>query len=411
MKPTFADRINDVPRSFLREILKVAISDNIISFAGGLPNRSLFPVDAIRAAADMVLSTDASSALQYGSSEGYRPLREWIADRYRLRSGLEISADNVLITTGSQQGLDLLGKVLLNEGDTVAIEEPGYLGAIQAFSAYRARFGAVPLTSTGADADALANVMHTHQPKLFYTVPNFQNPSGISYDETCREAVARVIQPSNTVLVEDDPYHELRFRGQAGTSFAHLAAEHTVMLGSFSKIVAPSFRVGWLVADAPLLDKLLVAKQATDLHTSEITQRILHRYLLDNDVDAHIELIRDGYGARCRAMLDALHQHFPADCSFTEPQGGMFLWVTLGAGLSSMALFDHAIDAGVAFVPGIPFYTAVASTNTLRLNFSCADPDMIEVGIRRLADSVHALRESSTVEKATQSRASRSTGM
>lgn len=391
MKPTFADRINDVPRSFLREILKVAINDQVISFAGGLPNRALFPVEAIRAAADEVLSSDAGSALQYGSSEGYRPLREWIADRYRLRNGLNIEADNVLITTGSQQGLDLLGKVLLNEGDTVAIEEPGYLGAIQAFSVYRARFAAVPLTDSGANTDVLAHVLRTHQPKLFYTVPNFQNPSGISYDEHCREVVARMIRSSNTVLIEDDPYHELRFRGQTKTSFAHLAAEHTVMLGSFSKIVAPSFRVGWLVANPTLMEKLLVAKQATDLHTSEITQRILYRYLIENDVDAHIERIRNGYGERCRAMLNALQRHVPSDCRYTEPDGGMFLWVTLGSGLSSMALFDHAIAAGVAFVPGIPFYTGTAAKDTLRLNFSCADTQMIEIGIQRLADSINAL--------------------
>ncbi len=389
MKPTFADRINDVPRSFLREILKVAISDDVISFAGGLPNRALFPAEAVRAAASAVLGDDAGSALQYGSLEGYAPLREWIAARYRRR-GVDVDAADVLVTTGSQQGLDLLGKVLLNEGDAVAIEQPGYLGAIQAFSIYRPQFAGVPLTENGADAGALQSVLESRRPRLFYTVPTFQNPSGVSYDEACRREVAEVIGASNTWLIEDDPYHELRFSGAPATSFASLAPEHTVMLGSFSKIVAPSLRVGWLVARGELMDKLVVAKQATDLHTSEVTQRIVLRYLADNDLDAHIELIRERYGAQCRAMLDALARHFPADCRYTEPQGGMFLWLTLD-GVSSMALFDRAIEHGVAFVPGLPFYTGAPEENTLRLNFSCADIDTIDTGIARLAESLRAL--------------------
>lgn len=389
MKPTFADRINDVPRSFLREILKVAVSDDVISFAGGLPNRALFPADAIRAAADAVLVSDAGSALQYGSSEGYRPLREWIAARYHSR-GLDVAADDVLVTTGSQQGLDLIGKVLLNEGDTVAIEEPGYLGAIQAFSIYRPDFAGVPLTGDGIDVDHLGVVLRERGPRLFYTVPNFQNPSGVTYSAACREAVSAEIRDSDTLIVEDDPYGELRFTGEPQPSMAALAPEHTVMLGSFSKIVAPSFRVGWLVARGELMNRLVIAKQATDLHTSEITQRVLYRYLVDNDVDAHIARIRACYGAQCRAMLDALAREFPADCRHTGPEGGMFLWINL-QGRSSMAVFDHAIANGVAFVPGHPFYTGEPRPDTLRLNFSCTGMDAIDEGIRRLAESVRAI--------------------
>lgn len=390
MKPTFADRINDVPRSFLREILKVAINDKVISFAGGLPNRALFPAAAIRAAADRVFAEDAGSALQYGGSEGYRPLREWIAARYLDQRGMAVDADDVLITTGSQQGLDLLGKVLLNEGDTVAIEEPGYLGAIQAFSVYRPRFAPVPLLASGVDTAALATVVAERAPRLFYTVPNFQNPTGGSYDDACRQTVARIIDGSNCLLVEDDPYHELRFAGSPSASFASLAPAHTVMLGSFSKIVAPSLRVGWLVARGELMDKLVVAKQATDLHTSEITQRIVHRYLLDNDIDAHVALIRERYGAQCAAMLEALDRYLPGHCHYTRPDGGMFAWVTV-EGCSSMTLFDRAIAAGVAFVPGLPFYTGTPREDTLRLNFSCADEATIETGVQRLAESLRAL--------------------
>lgn len=385
MDAPFADRINDVPRSFLREILKVAVADDVISFAGGLPDRSLFPADAIRAAADRVLTEDAGSALQYGSSEGFGPLREWIAARYRAR-GVEVDAGDVLVTTGSQQALDLLGKVLVNDGDAVAIEEPGYLGAIQALSLYRPRFHPVPIGANGADPEVLARAIAAARPKLFYTVPNFQNPTGASYDEAHRTAIAEIIAAGRTWLVEDDPYHELRFSGRAKPSFASLVPERTVLVGSFSKIVAPSLRIGWMVAPPPLMEKLVIARQAADLHTGELSQRIVHRYLADNDIDAHIAVIRAAYGARCRAMADALARDFGGLGTFTVPEGGMFLWLTLGGGVSSMALFERAVARGVAFVPGAPFYTGAPAQNTLRLNFSCAGDADIAEGMARLAD-------------------------
>jgi 2-aminoadipate transaminase len=393
-RPAFADRINDVPRSFLREILKVAISEDVISFAGGLPNRDLFPVDAIRAAADRVFVEEGRSALQYGSSEGYLPLREYIAARYRSRFGLEVDPARVLITSGSQQGLDLVGKTLLNEGDPVAIEEPGYLGAIQAFSVYRAAFRPVPVSPGGADLDALAALLKGDAPRVFYTVPNFQNPSGISYDDANRAAVDELVGAGDTVLIEDDPYGELRFSGADPQPFGARIPEQVVMLGSFSKIVAPSFRVGWLVAGDALMDKLLVAKQATDLHTSEITQRILYRYLADNDVDAHVALIRGKYGAQCRAMVDALRRSFPPEVNIVEPEGGMFLWLELPDGIDAMTLFDEAIRRKVAFVPGLPFYTRPGvGANALRLNFSCVGESAIASGVERLAESLAAVRD------------------
>ncbi len=391
MNEIFSDRINDVPRSFLREILKIAISDDVISFAGGLPNRQLFPAPEIRAAANTVLEHDAGSALQYGSSEGYLPLREYICERYRTTRGIEIEPGNVLVTTGSQQGLDLLGKVLLNDGDSIAIEEPGYLGAIQAFSVYRAKFEPVPVGENGADIEALRNLLNTARPKLFYTVPTFQNPSGISYTNENREEVAASLRGTQTILIEDDPYHELRFSGSPKTSFKQLLPKQTVMLGSFSKIVAPSFRVGWMVAGKPLMEKLVIAKQAADLHTSEITQRILYRYLSDNDIDEHIALIRRQYGAQCDAMLQALESNFPPNCRITHPEGGMFLWMTLPNGLSAMSLFKYAIEKKVAFVPGDPFYVDGRQSDSLRLNFSCVDETSIRTGIERLASSYSAL--------------------
>lgn len=390
MTTPFSDRINDVPRSFIREILKVAVEDDIISFAGGLPNRDLFPVRQIRDAAVSVLDNDGGAVLQYSNSEGYLPLREWIANRYR-QQGLEIDPDNILITTGSQQGLDLLGKTLLNEGDPVAMEEPGYLGAIQAFAVYRARYHAVPVDHRGADVERLQQVVDHHQPKLFYTVPNFQNPSGISYSDENRRSVADCLQGSGTRLIEDDPYGELRFAGTPATPFKKLLPEQTVLLGSFSKIVAPSFRLGWLVAEGELMQKLLIAKQATDLHTPYITQRILYQYLSDHSIDEHIQLIRDHYGAQCQAMLHALSDTFGEACDFTRPQGGMFLWMTLPEHISSMDLFETAIQNKVAFVPGNPFYIDGRNCNTLRLNFSCSDAVEIREGVQRLARSLESL--------------------
>ena len=386
MQPDFSDRINDVPRSFIREILKVAVNPEIISFAGGLPNRDLFPAEGIRIAANSVLETDPGSALQYGSTEGYAPLREFIAKRYKERN-IEVDSNDILITTGSQQGLDLLAKVLLNEGDQVCIEQPGYLGAIQAFAVYRAQFLPVPLYENGIDLHTLKDTL-AKKPKLFYTVPNFQNPSGMSYNEENRHDVARLVKETDTLLIEDDPYHELRFNGQPKTSFGTLLPEQCVMLGSFSKIVAPSFRIGWLVAKPKLMEKLVIAKQATDLHTSEFTQRILHTYLSQNDINSHIEKIRSCYGQQCQAMLSALKDYFPTSCQYSSPEGGMFLWVTLPDHLTAMDLFDRAVANNVAFVPGDPFYVDGQRQSTLRLNFSCANEEMIREGIKRLSQSI-----------------------
>ncbi len=262
----FSDRIAAVPQSFIREILKVALDPSVISFAGGLPSRDLFPVEGIKNAASTVLEEHGQDVLQYSNTEGYLELRQFISDRYRNKQGLDIPVNNILITNGSQQGLDLLGKTLINEGDDIIIEEPGYLGAIQAFSVYRARFNPVPVSEDGLNVERLKGVMLSRKPKLLYTVPNFQNPSGISYSEENRRAVAEVLKDSSTILVQDDPYGDLRFAGVEKTSFKKLLPDHTVVLGSFSKIVVPSFRLGWIVAPDALMEKLVIAKQAADLH-------------------------------------------------------------------------------------------------------------------------------------------------
>jgi len=381
----FSDRISDVPRSFIREILKITLDESVISFAGGLPNRDLFPLEEIKAATAKLLEESGKDVLQYSSSEGYRELREWIAARY-LKKGMTIDPDNILITAGSQQGLDLLGKTILNEGDSVVIEEPGYLGAIQAFSIYRSRFHPVPVHDGGIDIELLGQTLTQYPAKLMYCVPNFQNPSGISYSAENRIQVADILRGKNILLVEDDPYGELRFLGQDKPSFHKLIPDNTVLLGSFSKIVIPSFRIGWIAARHDVMEKLVIAKQASDLHTNYFGQRVILQYLKDNDIDAHIEKIREAYGMQRDAMVSAIREYFPAAVHYTEPEGGMFLWITLPEGLSAMEVFKRAIELKVAFVPGDPFYVNRTNVNTLRLNYSSVDAETIRTGIKRLGE-------------------------
>lgn len=384
MENIFSDRISDVPRSFIREILKVAIDESVISFAGGLPNRNLFPVKEIRAAVDKVLDEHGREVLQYSSSEGDLELRKWVADRYKEKKNIVIHPNNILITSGSQQGLDLLGKIFLNEGDNVIIEEPEYLAAIQSFSIYKSTFFPIPVNTDGIKVDKLEHTVLGHNIKLFYCVPNFQNPSGISYSEEKRRDIAQILKGKNTILVEDDPYGELRFTGKEKSSFYRFIPENTVLLGSFSKIVAPSFRIGWIVAKDEIMEKLVVAKQASDLHTNYFGQRIILQYLRDNNIDEHINKIRSAYEKQRDAMIESIGEYFPDEVSYTRPEGGMFLWVTLPEGLSALKVFERAIEQKVAFVPGDPFYVNKKNVNTLRLNFSSVDEETIRIGIKKL---------------------------
>ena len=391
MENAFSDRITDVPKSFIREILKVTLDASIISFAGGLPNRDFFPVKELQKASNDVFEESGREILQYANSEGYLGLRQFIAQRYKKQDGLEIPVEDILITTGSQQGLDLLGKTFLNEGDDLIIEEPGYLGAIQAFAMYRPRFHPVPVSEGGMQIATLEQVLAERKPKLLYTVANFQNPSGISYSDSNRRAVADLVRGTSCLIIQDDPYGDLRFSGTRRISFKHLLPKNTVLLGSFSKTVAPALRLGWMVAQPPIMDKLVIAKQAADLHTDYLAQRILHRYVSDNDIDAHIATIIHQYGKQKDAMIEAIKDFFPSGIQYTNPEGGLFLWVTLPEGMSSMKLFEAAIAKKVAFVPGAPFYVDRKDSNTLRLNFSGSDEAMIVEGIKRLGESIRAL--------------------
>ncbi|MBN2412949.1 PLP-dependent aminotransferase family protein [candidate division KSB1 bacterium] len=388
----FAERILNVQKSFIREILKIAGDPEIISFAGGLPNPHIFPVQEIRTACNEILKADGPNVLQYSTTEGYLPLREYIANDYNNKYKLNINADEILITNGSQQGLDLISKVLIEKGDPVIIERPGYLGALQALSIYQPDFHNVTLKEDGIDLIELTNILSAFKVKLFYGVPNFQNPSGISYSQQNRVKLSEILQLYKTIFVEDNPYGDLRFMGKDLPPLKKWLGKQSVMLGSFSKTVVPSFRLGWICADRDIMDKVIIAKQGADLHTNYFCQRIVHYYLTHFDINAHIEKAKKAYKEQRDAMVTMIEKYFPKEVKYTKPEGGMFLWVTLPEGMSSMRLFELAIKNKVAFVPGAPFYIKDGGSNTLRLNYSNSDPEQIETGIIELSKAIKELK-------------------
>ena len=370
--------------STIREILKVTSQPDIISFAGGLPAPELFPVEAVRAAASTVLEQNGPDALQYGPSEGYMPLRDWIAEEVRQR-GIAATSSDVLVTNGSQQVLDLVGKLFLNAGDVVLTENPTYLAAIQAFQTFEARFVPVPTDEQGLIPEALPELIRQHRPKFLYTIPNFQNPTGVTLSAERRASLARIAAEHGLVVVEDDPYGKLRYRGTNVPPVKHWdEAGGVIYASTFSKTIAPGLRLGWVVAPAEVFSRLLILKQASDLHTSSFDQRVAHAFLTQNDQAAHVERIRRAYGERFDVMNDALRAEMPRGFTWTQPEGGMFLWVTGPESLDGMALLRRAIEHKVAFVPGRDFFPGDGGRNHLRLNFSNSAPERIREGVRRL---------------------------
>jgi 2-aminoadipate transaminase len=378
-----AARMRQVRRSFVRDILKVAARPEVISFAGGLPNPRFIPVAAIAQSMQCVLQRDGADALQYTASEGYPPLREWIANSYAA-CGLAIDPEQILITTGSQQALDLIGKVLINPGDRVIVEQPTYLAALQAFGMYEPQFAAVPIDDEGIDIEKLT---HAGDARLIYLMPNFQNPTGISYSENRRAQLAKILAQTSAVLIEDDPYALLRFRGKFLPPIACAIPQRSILLGTFSKTISPGMRLGWLCAPPELMEKLIIAKQAVDLHTENLGQRVIHHFLTHNDFEKHLQAIRDAYGRQCEVMIESIEKYFPPEARCTRPDGGMFLWVTLPEKMSAIDLFHRAIEKNVAFVPGAAFHVS-GGENTLRLNFSNSDETRIVEGIRRIAAAI-----------------------
>jgi 2-aminoadipate transaminase len=387
MQWQFSERAEGLQSSFIREILKITQRPEIISFAGGLPSPATFPVERMKAAYDKVLSATGKVALQYGPTDGYAPLREWIA-RSLSTEGTKILPEQILMVSGSQQALDLIGKVLIDEGSRVLVETPSYLGALQAFSVYRPQFASVATDDDGLVPSSIERV--ADGARLLYSLPNFQNPTGRSLSIARRRELVDTCARLGLPLIEDDPYGALSYRGEPMPKMVAMNPEGVIHMGSFSKVLTPGIRLGYVCAPLPLVRRLELAKQAADLHTAQLTQMVVHEVVKDGFLDEHIPTIRALYGNQCQAMLDAMAEHFPAPVSWTRPEGGMFIWVTLPQSVDAMKLLEQAIAARVAFVPGAPFYANAPETNTLRLSFVTVPPERIREGIAILGKLIAA---------------------
>ena len=386
-KLRFSERARAIESSAIREILKVTERPEVISFAGGLPSPLTFPVGEMRGALDRVLASNGREALQYSTTEGYAPLREWIAARVGTPEA-PVSPDEVLIVSGSQQGLDLLAKVLVDPGDTVLVETPTYLGALQSFSLFAPKYVSIASDEDGLLPEALTESMRGS--KFLYCLPNFQNPTGRLLSEERRYRLAERARELDLLILEDDPYGALSYDGESPRSIRSLAPERTVYMGSFSKVLAPGLRLGYVIAPPALRGKLVQAKQATDLHTATLAQMAVYEVIKDGFLDTHIPTIRALYRDQCAAMLAALTRHMPAGVRWNTPRGGMFLWAELPRGMDATAILARAIELNVAFVPGAPFYAANPVSEALRLAFVTVPPAQIEEGVKRLAGVIRS---------------------
>jgi 2-aminoadipate transaminase len=375
-----AERMNP---SIIREILKVTERPGIISLAGGLPSADTFPVQAMREAAARVFADAPREALQYAASEGFAPLRDWVAAHLKQQHGMVVAPTQVLLTTGSQQGLDLAAKVLVDQGGRVLVETPTYLGALQAFAPYEPVIEGVASDHEGPEPQALMRA--ARGARFAYLLPNFQNPTGHVYGETRREAIIEVAREQHLALVEDNPYGDLWYDAPPPRPLAARWPEGVLYLGSFSKVLAPGLRLGYMVAPPALYPKLLQAKQAADLHTSILNQRIVHEVLRTGMLDTHVPAIRERYRVQRDAMQAALEQHMTGLATWVRPSGGMFFWLELREGIDAMALLPRAVEAGMAYVPGAAFYAQEPRANTLRLSFVTASPAQIAHGVEMLA--------------------------
>lgn len=381
-----SEGIKATPPSFVRGILKAASDPSVISFAGGLPNPISFPQEELLESTERVVKTYGSNVFQYSITAGLPELRQYIADRYNRIFHLNLTIDNILITTGSQQALDLIGKVLLDKGDGVIVEKPTYLAAIQAFSMHQPVFYPVELTRDGMNPDQLQKALQ-NPVKFIYTIPDFQNPTGLTYSAENRKSIYEILKDHGVVLIEDDPYGELSFDGERLPYIGAGKLPNSILLGTFSKTVTPGMRTGFIISEnKELLKYLSIAKEASDLHTNVFSQYLIWDYLKNNDLDMHIAKIKALYKKQAQTMMDAMEQYFPPAVTYTKPHGGMFLWVTLPEGVSAMSLFPKALEKKVAFVPGDPFYIGTKNANTMRLNYTNADCETIAEGIHRLGD-------------------------
>lgn len=405
----FAQRTQRMRSSAVRELLKLTELPDVISFAGGLPAPEVFPVERFRECYDKVIRETGPKALQYSTTEGYQPLREMIA-RHSTRYGIRVEADNILITSGSQQALDLIGKVFINPGDHILVESPTYLGALQAWNAYQAEYIAAATDADGYVIESVKQQMRS-APKFIYALPNFQNPSGITLSLDRRQSLIEVADHYGVPILEDDPYGQLRYEGEHLPSLVTLDSQfrstngaqysgNVIYLSTFSKTLAPGIRLGWIVAPVEVILKLVQAKQGTDLHTGTVDQMVAYEVASGGFLNQHIHHIRTIYSERRDAMLAALKRHFPPGATWTQPQGGLFLWLTFPESMDAAVVLKAAIEKRVAFVPGQSFFVDSRGRNTARLNFSNASPELIEEGIKRLGGCLETLMSRETTPAA-----------
>lgn len=388
----FSDRMNLMKGSAIRELLKLAEQGDIISFAGGFPAPELFPVKEIMAASKAVMEEMGTSALQYSSTEGYRPLREKIAKRMGEKNGIKTDADHILMTSGSQEGLAFSAQVFINKGDVILLEAPSYLGAINAFKACEPNFVSIPTDNEGMLMDELEKTLaNTQNIKMIYVIPDFQNPSGKTWSLERRKKFMELVNKYEIPVIEDNPYGELRFKGEYLPSLKSMDTKGLVVyLGTFSKILAPGYRLGWVCAESEILQKYNYMKQGASLQTSTIGMMEVNKFMDMNDIDEHIEKIRDVYGKRCKLMIDTMRAEFPEGVEFTDPDGGLFTWVTVPKHIDTKVMAEECLKRKVAYVPGETFFPDPGHVNHFRCNYSNMPEDKIVEGIKILGEVIKA---------------------
>lgn len=392
MAVKFARRLENAEGSAIREILKLASNPEVISFAGGLPAPELFPVEEMKKVALAVLEEQGRAAMQYSATDGFPPLREAIAERMNRKLHTNVTADSILVTNGSQQCLDFVGRVFLDEGDKIIVESPSYLGALNAFKAYGPEFIEIPTDEDGMIMSELEKALAANPDvKFIYVIPDFQNPSGRTWPIERRKQFMEIINKYEIPVAEDNPYGELRFEGEIFPSLKSYDTKGLVLFfGTFSKIFAPGFRLGWVSASPEILEKFNISKQAADLQASTISQMEMAKFIEMYDLDAHVEKIKEVYGKRRTIMLDAMDEYFPEGIKFTRTDGGLFTWVTLPEGIDAAQLMkDVVLPNNVAYVPGEPFYPNGGNANHFRMNYSCMPEDKIVEGVKRLGKALH----------------------
>ena len=386
-----AARAKGINPSIIREILKLTVRPDVISFAGGLPAPELFPIKEFDEACHHILETEGEIALQYSLSEGYMPLRQFLADSMSQYMN-KIEADNILIVNGSQQGLELIGKIFIDPGTKIVCSRPTYLGALQAWTSYQAQYISVPLDEQGMCVDEIPALLQSgDSPRIVYVLPNFHNPAGTTLPLERRERLVEIAREYDLIIVEDDPYRELRYEGEDIAPVYHLAPERTIYLSTFSKTLAPGIRLAWTVAAKPAFSKLIEAKQAADLHTGTFVQMVANRICQSGTLRKHVKRLVEVYRNRRNVMLDALEEHWPKEASWTSPHGGLFLWAQAPASINTRDFLETAVAAKVAYVPGFAFYPyEKGGEHAMRLNFSNASEEMINEGIFRLGRAMKA---------------------